>query len=119
MPQNINDPGRPSDLGVSRRQADAPGYVDWTKDVHPWMDEAACLAYDGRDSPDWFVNEDGRPALTQQRCKDICADVCPVRAECLKRALSLRPSDTDIGIWAGLTPRQLNRLRIMQTQVAA
>jgi hypothetical protein len=69
-----------------------------------FMTDAACRNHD----TNLFVDE------TQANIKEaqtICAQ-CPVATQCLEYAIQL-PTNT-IGIYAGLTTRQLNKLRLQQ-----
>ena len=68
-----------------------------------WMVDASCA----QTNPDaWFPGSQ-EEALGRQ-AKRVCRDVCPVRAECLEFALRTGQRD---GIWAGYSPRSLEKLR--------
>lgn len=72
-----------------------------------WAERALCAQAD----PDaWFPDRNSREHITL--AKLICAR-CPVRGQCLEYALS--GADTwggiAVGIWAGTTPRERDRLR--------
>ena len=66
-----------------------------------WMDQAACV---GLPVNTFFPKK----SHTGQDAKRICAS-CPVRAECLRHALSL--DEQPLGIWAGLPDRERSRLK--------
>ena len=67
-----------------------------------WMEWALCAQVD----PELFFPE-YRANAVAAAARRICA-TCPVRAECLRYALT----DPDLdGIWGGTTPRQRQRLR--------
>lgn len=71
-----------------------------------WAELGAC-----RNKPiDWWfpagVNKEDDPLWEQPRA--ICRNECPVRSECRDLALATRQDD---GMWGGLTPPELRRLR--------
>lgn len=67
-----------------------------------WMRNAACATT----NPDaWFPKNGDRP--TAEAAIAICT-TCPVQAECINFAV--RTGQTS-GIWGGLSPRRLGRLR--------
>ena len=55
--------------------------------------------------PDWFFPPDGRHDIAA-KAKKVCA-TCPVQEQCLEYALETQTQ----GIWAGLVPRKLSRMR--------
>lgn len=74
-----------------------------------WTDRAACLPH----NPDmWFnVNprQETRPSRDTLRALAICRG-CPVRVECLNRALDDEADHPREGIWGGLTPLERDEL---------
>lgn len=73
--------------------------------VPDWMKQAACLDYD----PNlWFPDKE-TPAGSRALARQVCLE-CPVRAQCLERALGLG-AVTDYGMWAGHTKHYLRNLR--------
>lgn len=109
MSKNLNDPGRPSEVTRSYRMAEPTPYVAVTRDVHPWMDEAACVGWHPTPG-DKGVSDDERRMLEwvdlpARAAKRICG-VCPVREACLERTLKLRWLP-QFGVWGGLTPQEL------------
>jgi WhiB family redox-sensing transcriptional regulator len=70
-------------------------------DSSAWREFARCRGL----SPSLFFpsEEDGEDVAEAQR---ICAE-CPVRAQCLERALAGREQ---YGVWGGTTPRDRRRL---------
>ncbi|MGL5934472.1 MAG: WhiB family transcriptional regulator, partial [Cetobacterium sp.] len=66
-----------------------------------WRAQAACL---GLNPELWFAERGDQPA---REAKRICYD-CPVREPCTEYAVTAREEH---GIWGGLTPRELRRLR--------
>lgn len=72
-----------------------------------WPEQAACRG-DGTDRH-WPVGEEDSEGYQRQagEALDVCA-WCPVRAECLRYALS---AGEDEGIWGGTTPAERRRLR--------
>jgi WhiB family transcriptional regulator, redox-sensing transcriptional regulator len=69
-----------------------------------WHAHAACR---GLGTDLWFVVQGGSTAAARAVCKH-----CPVRAECLRAALSM-PDSTDSGIWAGTSVNDRTQLRRM------
>jgi len=69
-----------------------------------FMTDAACR----HTKTDIFIDE---TIVNLRQAKTICAQ-CPVATQCLEYAIQL-PTNT-IGIYAGLTTRQLNKLRLQQ-----
>ncbi|WP_150246326.1 WhiB family transcriptional regulator [Nocardiopsis quinghaiensis] len=53
-------------------------------------------------------------ALQQRRVRHVCAP-CPIRVDCLARALTER---ADIGLWGGLTHAERQALRRRHPQVS-
>lgn len=78
---------------------------------HAWMSDAACAEYPG---DMWFADKGGSDHL--EEAKKICAS-CPrkTREECTDYAID---NDEKIGLWGGLTPTQLRRLREKRRAVA-
>lgn len=64
-----------------------------------WRERAICAGED----PNTFFPASGDPGI---RARQVCAS-CPVRADCLKRAIA----DDEWGIWAGLDRDQRRALR--------
>jgi WhiB family redox-sensing transcriptional regulator len=82
------------------------GYPDETLDdllrsEADWFERAACRGATAVMFPPW--------GGSAKRARRICAE-CPVRSECLEYAVSL-PASPPCGVWAGLTERQLRRVR--------
>lgn len=71
--------------------------------VQSWRDLAACK---GSDRSVFFL----KVGRTAKEAKDIC-DSCLVQSECLEFALTM-PISIVHGIWAGKSPRELNRCRM-------
>ena len=69
--------------------------------------EAACRNHDTR----IFIDETD---TNIRQARKIC-DTCPVTQDCLEYGLSL-PTST-MGVYAGLTSRQLNKMRVAQQTV--
>lgn len=100
----------------SNGQIDAMGVIRPYPVAATWIRQAQCRA----DSPDLFYPPSGggnRSSTTTARA--ICAD-CPVQAECLDYALACEDLDPygGHGIWAGLTGRERNQIRLNQEQSA-
>jgi hypothetical protein len=70
--------------------------------VQAWMAEAACAGMD----PKLFFPKRGQTTVVEQ-AKAVCR-VCPVRAECLDYALTVRERN---GIWGGTSERQRRKIR--------
>ena len=66
-----------------------------------WSDEALCKGH----VDDMFPREHKDLSYISE-ARRLCRQ-CPVRKECLEYALSFPASDQH-GVWAGLTPRQLD-----------
>lgn len=64
-----------------------------------WTDQAACV---GADPELWFPDR-GRAGYDAARA--IC-DTCPVKALCLKDAMSTENTNTRFGMRGGLTPEE-------------
>lgn len=81
------------------------GFPKFTKQRSPgtWTRHAACL---GHDPNLWFRDEHDHTTYTHAR--NICAH-CPVKSDCLAWALE---TNTQHGIFGGLTPRQRQHLRL-------
>lgn len=81
-----------------------------------WQQEAACRGMD----PDLFfpVGRTGDAVGDIALAREVCAG-CPVAADCLEFALSARNPVISAGIWAGLTDRQLERLRAERALAAS
>jgi WhiB family redox-sensing transcriptional regulator len=74
--------------------------VPWPTELpREWVKRAACRGHQAL-----FFDEKTAEAVAA--AKALCA-VCPVRLECLDRAVVHRERD---GIWAGLTPTELWKL---------
>lgn len=69
-----------------------------------WRERALCAA-PGTDPSLWFPRHNDR--VTAAKAQAICAR-CPVRQQCLDFAVDTPP---DGGVWAGLTQRQLLKIR--------
>lgn len=79
-----------------------------------WMDDALCRGVD----PEVFfpVGEPGAPGYEAgvARARGICAD-CPVRAECLDRALAMGLDD---GVFGGLDPAERRVAKVHRARLA-
>lgn len=58
------------------------------ENLHP---EVPC-----KDDPEKFLSSN---ALAQRKAKEICHSLCPIRIQCLERALDL---NEDRGVWGGM-----------------
>jgi hypothetical protein len=80
----------------------------YTEPARTWLTSAACLA-DNVD-PDTFFHDNNAAFIAEART--ICA-ACPVRRDCLidcMRHEGGRSAKSRFGVYAGLTPRQRERL---------
>lgn len=78
-------------------------YTDDHVRPETWMSGATCATTD----PElWFPKHGDLP--TAEHAKRICREACPVRDQCLEYALR---TNQQAGIWAGLSPKTLQRLR--------
>ncbi len=77
-------------------------YTDDHVRPETWMEGATCAQIGG---DDWFPRHGD--LLTAERAKNICRE-CPVRAQCLEFALRTNQRE---GIYAGYSPKSLERLR--------
>lgn len=69
-----------------------------------WMDRGSCKGHD----PELWFPEKSTPRPRIKIAVEIC-NACPVRQDCLDYALAEPPEVH--GIWAGLTQKQLAKLR--------
>ncbi len=70
-----------------------------------WRDHAVCL---GEDPELFFPVGTAGPALAQeQRAKELCRN-CPVKRECLERALT---DGQESGVWGGFSENERRALR--------
>lgn len=78
-----------------------------------WVKNAECASPEYASIADYlFFTDELRgkeKAAATEEARDICND-CPVRRECLKFAIQ-NPDLTEYGIWGGLTPSEIKRLR--------
>lgn len=84
------------------------GSVPDTEPAHTWLTQAACRA-EGVD-PETFYPDNHAAGIEQARA--ICKG-CPVRRECLTDCLRHeggRAAASRFGVYAGLTPRQRERV---------
>lgn len=82
-----------SELGI-------PSFPVW---FEPWRERVAC-----RPDRDWFVAENNLPAI--EELKAICS-ACPVRVKCLEAELAHTDTDSPVGVFGGLTPKERKELR--------
>jgi Transcription factor WhiB len=73
--------------------------------INEWMAQAECAK---TFYPDLWFSHSPR---NQRLAADICKESCPVRRECLIRALNLSRRDTYDGVWAGYQASYLITLR--------
>ena len=66
-----------------------------------WSDQALC-----KDKTDQMFPKEHKDLSYISEARRMCRQ-CPVRKDCLEYALSFPASDQH-GVWAGLTPRQLD-----------
>ena len=76
------------------------GFMQSVEDAH-WMDRAACSPR----TAELFFPPKG---FTADLARSVCLR-CPVRQECLTRALEI---DERTGVWGGLSPAERKRLRL-------
>jgi Transcription factor WhiB len=75
--------------------------------VADWIDRALCREYTPAEIDHlWYSGAPSRRA----KAAEICFD-CPVRQQCLARALELPDGTTRHGVWAGHTEYYLRNLR--------
>jgi len=77
-----------------------------------WINNAKCASLKNGIADYLFFTDELRgkeKAAAIEEARDICND-CPVRRECLKFAIQ-NPDLTEYGMWGGLTPSELKRLR--------
>lgn len=91
-------------------------YVDTVdidnKDPEEWMERASCVNQD----PQLFFPEKRRSTLP---AKKICWEKCPVRLECLAKALyDERVGDRRWGVFGGLTPTERKELQAKLDKLA-
>lgn len=99
MPTNLNSPGRPAFSMHSGMRADSPRYAPTLAlDPEPWMDQALC---DPATADEWFDN----PAWAVTVCNQ-----CPVKADCLERALKLEQDHIPWGVAGGKTAEERKAL---------
>jgi len=91
----------------------AISFLEAMSRAQPWAKDAACK---GLDAPHFLVEPGGAReiASTVVACFEICG-ICPVKAECLRDALSAR--FTAIGCWGGsvMTERRALAPRLPET----
>lgn len=95
-------------------------YTGQTPDTEPgreWLTQASCRAED----PETFFPDNNVDRIAQ--AKAVCA-TCPVRRECLIDCMAQegsRSAKSRWGVYAGLTPRQRERLyhRLRQRKARA
>lgn len=95
--------GRPSRGKAPRRSAAEGGLIDGPRLRIPEGVELSCT-----EQPDAWFPDEFTHATHVGIIKRICDD-CPIRVDCLEFAVA-HPEIRD-GIWGGLTPRQITRLR--------
>lgn len=80
--------------------------------INNWTEYAACVDVD----PELFfpVNTSAPCRSQIERAKAVCTR-CPVRSECLERALETPKGYRIYGVWAGLDEDELNALRGQHT----
>lgn len=75
--------------------------------INEWADHAACAQTDGEA---WFPpGPQDSDRMNAAYAISVCQNVCPVRAQCLEKALRLEGGASKYsryGIWGGMTPRQ-------------
>ena len=110
MSGTLNNPGRPTIVPAPPHRE--MRYVPSTADAHPWMDDAACAGWHPTAEDRHVPDEDRRMLewidLPPRVAKSICKE-CPVRRQCLDRAMKMRPLPAD-GIWGGLTYHEVRML---------
>ncbi len=77
-----------------------------------WRDYAACAEVGG---DAWFP-EKGEPIGA---ARNICLNVCPVRAECLDEALSNPSTHGRHGVWGGTSERERRTMVRISRKAAA
>ncbi|MCZ7430106.1 WhiB family transcriptional regulator [Streptomyces sp. WMMC1477] len=94
---------------MSRPGTSVPRDTDQPDPRIPFPTPAAPTAC--RTHPGWFSHErtTGDAAKDIERAKTACSG-CPIAHACLKWALA-NPAHTQVGVWAGTTPRQRAGLR--------
>jgi len=95
------------------------GSVPDTEPAREWLKHAACKTEDT--DPETFFPDNNTLKIAQARA--VCA-TCPVRRECLIDCMAhegARSAKTRFGVYAGLTPRQRERLyhRLRQRRTRA
>lgn len=71
-----------------------------------WRQHAACIGAD----PELFFPPPSRSGPSRLSEARRYCNVCPVRAECRAAGLS-RASSEIYGVWGGLPPKQLRRIK--------
>jgi hypothetical protein len=87
--------------------------LDWATDVDSWMDDGACLGWHPK-AYHRGVSEEFRRSLewvdlSENRAKEVCNE-CPIRTQCLERAMVLEESNALWGVWGATTPRERRQL---------
>ena len=78
-----------------------------------WINNAKCAIPEYASIADYLffpgeLRGEEKAAATEE-ARDVC-NTCPVRRKCLNFAIQ-NPELTEYGIWGGLTPSELKRLR--------
>lgn len=86
-----------------------------------WTERAACKTSHGGHDPVAFNQKAGNPTNAERAFKARCRNACPIRDECLERALAMEvnpvtgrplPDQNRFGIWGGYTPLERHRLHL-------
>lgn len=97
---------------------DTERYVSYSMhDLYPaWQDDAHCA---GVGHSYYFGDENQQPTMSIKQVRNAAklCDVCPVFAECLRHALSVRE---EYGVWAGTSGRTRRRMfALLDTEQAS
>lgn len=74
--------------------------------MQPWRDLAACASLSPEDQKAFFGEAEGLSTEKQHEQARMVCYLCPVQIPCLSYCVE---SDTDFGVWGGLTESQRKR----------